>query len=164
MTRLSRVVLIMAPLALILPLAACESFDIEKYTDFEIFNTKKKLPGDRKPVFPSGVPGVTQGVPEELKKGYQQPPEPATPAPAAQAGEGQGQRDGQAQAEGEQPAAKPKPKKPVKVAKPKPQPQTEPQDQSQAQPAQTSPWPAQQPQQQQQQQSGWPSGPGTISR
>jgi len=169
MTRLSRVVLIVAPLALTLPLAACESFDIEKYTDFEIFNTKKKLPGDRKPVFPGGVPGVTQGVPEELKKGYQPPPEPATPAPAAQAGEGQGQQDGQAQADGEQPAAKPKAKKPVKVAKPKPQPPTEPQDQSQAQPAPTtSPWPAQQPQQpqqpQQQQQSVWPSGPGTISR
>src|SRR5215475_5837410 len=109
MTRLSRVVLIVAPLALTLPLAACESFDIEKYTDFEIFNTKKKLAGDRKPVFPGGVPGVTQGVPEELKKGYQPPPEPA--ARATQAGEGQGQQDGQAQADGEQPAAKPKPKK-----------------------------------------------------
>ena len=32
-------------------------------------DTKKKLPGERKPVFPEGVPGLEQGVPKELYKG-----------------------------------------------------------------------------------------------
>lgn len=31
-------------------------------------DTKKKLPGERKPVFPEGVPGMDQGVPKELYK------------------------------------------------------------------------------------------------
>src|ERR1700722_18606194 len=35
-------------------------------------DTKKKLPGDRKPVFPEGVPGLQQGVPKELYKGSAQ--------------------------------------------------------------------------------------------
>jgi hypothetical protein len=38
----------------------------------DIFDTKKKLPGDRKPVFPDGVPGLEQGVPKELYKGASQ--------------------------------------------------------------------------------------------
>ena len=37
----------------------------------DLFNSKKKLPGDRKPVFPQGVPGVAQGIPQELVKGNQ---------------------------------------------------------------------------------------------
>ena len=32
-------------------------------------DTKKKLPGERKPVFPEGVPGMEQGVPKDLYKG-----------------------------------------------------------------------------------------------
>ncbi|MET0967802.1 MAG: hypothetical protein ABWY18_01260 [Tardiphaga sp.] len=32
----------------------------------DFLDTKKKLPGDRKPVFPEGVPGLQQGVPKEL--------------------------------------------------------------------------------------------------
>ncbi len=46
---------------------------------------KKKLPGERKDLFPGGVPGVTQGIPPEYMKGNQPPPETAqapTPAPA----------------------------------------------------------------------------------
>jgi hypothetical protein len=31
-------------------------------------DTKKKLPGERKPVFPGGVPGLEQGVPKDLYK------------------------------------------------------------------------------------------------
>jgi hypothetical protein len=31
-------------------------------------DTKKKLPGERKPVFPDGVPGMDQGVPKDLYK------------------------------------------------------------------------------------------------
>ena len=39
-------------------------------------DTKKKLQGDRKPVFPEGVPGLEQGVPKSLYKGAQQEPDP----------------------------------------------------------------------------------------
>jgi len=148
-------------LALTLPLAACESFDIDKLTDFEIFNSKKKLPGDRKPVFPEGVPGVSQGVPEELKKGYQVPPDTAQTGEAQAA---QGQQSAQAQSASEEPATKPKPKKQAKVAKPKPQPQPESEQQDQTQPqAQRTSSPAQPQQQPSQQQTLWPS-PGTFSR
>jgi hypothetical protein len=55
-------------------LAGCSSglsgFDPSDMLDF--LDTKKKLPGDRKPVFPDGVPGLEQGVPKELYKGAQQ--------------------------------------------------------------------------------------------
>jgi len=73
-------------------LAGCSSglsgFDPSDLLDF--LDTKKKLPGDRKPVFPDGVPGLEQGVPKELYKGAQQgdqqnanAAEPAGMAPAA---------------------------------------------------------------------------------
>src|ERR1700689_3839927 len=35
-------------------------------------DTKKKLPGERKPVFPDGVPGLEQGVPKDMYKGAAQ--------------------------------------------------------------------------------------------
>src|SRR6202790_277137 len=35
-------------------------------------DTKKKLRGERKPVFPEGVPGLEQGVPKDLYKGSRQ--------------------------------------------------------------------------------------------
>jgi hypothetical protein len=46
------------------------SFDPSDLLDF--LDTKKKLPGERKPVFPEGVPGLEQGVPRSLYKGSQQ--------------------------------------------------------------------------------------------
>src|SRR6201991_2973506 len=51
-------------------LAGCSNFDPTDMMDW--FDTKKKIPGDRKPVFPDGVPGVEQGVPKDLYKGAQQ--------------------------------------------------------------------------------------------
>jgi hypothetical protein len=55
-------------------LAGCSSgfgnFDPSDLLDF--LDTKKKLPGERKPVFPDGVPGLEQGVPKELYKGARQ--------------------------------------------------------------------------------------------
>ncbi len=42
------------------------SWDPSDLLDF--MDTKKKLPGDRKPVFPEGVPGLEQGVPRDLYK------------------------------------------------------------------------------------------------
>src|ERR1700759_2226810 len=49
-------------------LGGCSSggFDPSDLLDF--LDTKKKLPGDRKPVFPEGVPGLEQGVPKDLYK------------------------------------------------------------------------------------------------
>src|SRR6266550_596691 len=38
----------------------------------DFLDTKKKLPGERKAVFPDGVPGLEQGVPKELYKGSAQ--------------------------------------------------------------------------------------------
>jgi hypothetical protein len=39
---------------------------------FDWLDTKKKIPGERKPVFPDGVPGLEQGVPKDLYKGASQ--------------------------------------------------------------------------------------------
>jgi hypothetical protein len=71
-------------------LAGCSSsfgsdFDPTDLLDW--LDTKKKLPGDRKPVFPSGVPGMEQGVPKEMYKGAQQddPNAQALAAPPPQA-------------------------------------------------------------------------------
>jgi hypothetical protein len=46
------------------------SFDPMDWLDW--IDTKKKLQGDRKPVFPEGVPGLEQGVPKSLYKGASQ--------------------------------------------------------------------------------------------
>src|ERR1700680_677656 len=104
MNRFARVTLTASALSLGLLLAGCESFDPTAIFDSELFNTKKKLPGERKPVFPEGTPGVPQGVPQELVKGYQAPA--AEPEP-----------EKQATVEPEKPKPKPKPK-PKLVAKP----------------------------------------------
>ncbi len=60
-------VIVVAPL-----MSACSDM-VDKFETLELFDTKKKLSGERKPVFPEGVPGATSGVPAELVKGYQQP-------------------------------------------------------------------------------------------
>ena len=94
-------------LALIAVLAGCTKggqFDPTEILNSDAFDSKKKLKGDREAVFPNGVPGTTTGVPPDLVKGYQPPPDQAAdtgipPAPAAQAA-----------AEKPKPKAKPKPK------------------------------------------------------
>src|SRR3954464_9961102 len=57
-------------IALTAALGGCSSsmgnWDPTDLLDF--LDTKKKLPGERKPVFPEGVPGLEQGVPKELYK------------------------------------------------------------------------------------------------
>jgi len=135
-------------------LSACDSLDT-----LEIFDSKKKLAGDRKPVFPEGVPGVASGVPADLVKGYREP-EGGAPDPAKAAAEAAAET-----------AAKPKPKpKPAPqrtASKPAPKPQTPP-DPYAAAPARAgapapaqqpaTPWPAAQPQ------AAWPGSPGAVSR
>jgi hypothetical protein len=114
----ARLVLVVAMIAAGPVLSACDSFD-----SLELFDTEKKLEGQRKPVFPEGVPGVSSGVPAELVKGYREPDSgPADPARAA------------AEAVSDSKPKKPAP--PQRTAsKPKPQPAAA---QSQPQP---SPWP-----------------------
>ena len=109
-----RIGLTVAALGLGLTLAGCEDFDPTAIFDSDIFNTKKPLPGQRHPVFPEGTPGVSQGVPPELVKGYQQPAEAAAaPQTTATA------TPKQAAAEPSEPKPKLKPKvKPKLVAKP----------------------------------------------
>ncbi|HXO69336.1 MAG TPA: hypothetical protein VN838_10280 [Bradyrhizobium sp.] len=65
-------------------LAGCSTgvsnWDPSDLLDF--LDTKKKLPGERKPVFPGGVPGLEQGVPKDLYKGAaQQQDAPAVAQP-----------------------------------------------------------------------------------
>jgi hypothetical protein len=90
----------------------CETSDImDKMHDFNPFGTAKTpLPGERRAVFPEGVPGVQQGVPPEMMRGAPRQaalePEPLD-APPQQA----------APKRAEKP--KPKPPKP-RVAQPRP--------------------------------------------
>jgi hypothetical protein len=74
MRRSQRLIAASVLIALSGALAGCSggfsSFDPSDLLDF--LDTKKKLPGDRKPVFPDGVPGLEQGVPKDLYKGSQQ--------------------------------------------------------------------------------------------
>src|ERR1700740_622589 len=55
-------------------LAGCSSglSNLEPPDLLDWLDTKKKLPGERKPVFPEGVPGLEQGVPKSLYKDAQQ--------------------------------------------------------------------------------------------
>jgi hypothetical protein len=53
-------------------LGGCSSLSTPAWdpTDLlDFLDTKKKAPGERKPVFPEGVPGITQGVPKEMVRG-----------------------------------------------------------------------------------------------
>jgi hypothetical protein len=73
MRRPQRLIVATVLIALSSALAGCGSmgnFDPSDLLDF--LDTKKKLPGDRKPVFPEGVPGLEQGVPKDLYKGSRQ--------------------------------------------------------------------------------------------
>src|SRR5665811_1627756 len=74
MRRSQRLIAASVLIALTSALAGCSSsiysWDPTDLLDF--LDTKKKLPGERKPVFPDGVPGLEQGVPKELYKGSAQ--------------------------------------------------------------------------------------------
>lgn len=132
-------------------LAACTKggqFDPTSILDNDMFNTKKPLAGQREPVFPNGVPGANNGIPADLYKGYQPPPEQA-----ADTGEGATAAVPDNEPPKPEPKAKPKPKPKIARAPAKPhatinvgmgkQPKPAPQQQAQApapQPAQTA-WP-----------------------
>jgi hypothetical protein len=93
MKRFSRMLVVGVMLSLAMPLANCSngSFDPTSALDDFFSGQKKPLPGDRKPLFPEGTPGIQRGVPPDLVKGYQPPSEaaasetPAAPKAKAQA-------------------------------------------------------------------------------
>jgi len=161
--------------ALALLIAGCTKggqFDPTELFSSDVFDSKKKLKGERTPVFPEGVPGATSGVPADLVKGYQVPPEQpdadaAVPGPTPPA----------AAAEATKPKPKPKPKlaaqkpsaspgtsapaaAPTRITVgPTPKPATQQPDASQ------TAWPAPpstgSPQQAQSSQPAWPAPPPT---
>jgi len=170
----SRIVML-AALALAIPaLAGCTNFDPDKLDVFGL-NEKKKLPGERKDLFPGGVPGVTQGIPPEYVKGNHPPPETAQAlqAPTSEQNKAAEEVEPEKKATAE-PEPKPKPKR---AAKPRTASQQPAQAASQPQ-QQMAPWPQQNPQPAPQQaQSPWPTQgqsttapwpsspqPGTFSR
>jgi len=138
-------------------LSACDSLD-----SLEIFDSKKKLAGERRPVFPEGVPGVASGVPPELVRGYHEPEggplDPAKAAAAAAAEPG---------AKPKKPKQEPRPAPQRTASKPAPKPQAQPDPyepaptrgaapaQQPAPQATTAPWPSAQPQ------AAWP---GAVAR
>src|SRR5262245_22633091 len=74
-------ILTAAALAGLLVLGGCSTFDpVDMFQDWDLLGAgKKPLPGERRAVFPEGVPGVPQGVPPEMMKGYQAPVDPPPP-------------------------------------------------------------------------------------
>ena len=157
--RMHRIVLLVGLVGLAPVLAGCANFDMDKLDVFGL-NEKKKLPGDRKPVFPEGVPGVSQGIPQEYIKGNQPPPDTAQ-APPAEPDKAAAAAEAAKKTAAAEPKAKPK-RKPKPRAAAQPAQDQQPAPQQQLQQAQ-SPWPAQG------QSTGtapWPSAPppGTFSR
>src|SRR5215470_7825531 len=158
MNRFARTGLTLLAVSLGVLVSGCEGFDPTSIMDQDFFNTKKRLPGERKAVFPEGTPGVPQGVPKELVKGNQ-PSETEQTPPTAQADAAEPKAE-----------SKPKPKpKPKVVAKPKEEPQEESrptaitvrptQETQQTQPAQAQSqvqWPDPPPMQRQPAAGGWP--------
>jgi hypothetical protein len=146
-------------LAFLFALGACTAggqFDPTEAVSSDVFNTKKKLSGDREPLFPQGVPGAETGVPPDLVKGYQPAPEPVA-ADAADAA-------AKTAAAADKPKPKPKPK-PTVARAPAPQAHDPVWDRkapasappSAGQPAQSA-WPAPPPAQ-----TAWPAPPGGQS-
>ncbi len=89
MRRLQRLMTSVVLISLCGVLAGCgggmSSWDPSDMLGF--LDTKKKMPGNRRPVFPDGVPGIEQGVPKDLYKSevdqQQQQDRAAAPVAAA---------------------------------------------------------------------------------
>lgn len=84
MRRMQRIVLWGMLVAAVPVIAGCADFDPDKLDVFGL-NEKKKLPGERKALFPEGVPGVNQGIPPEYIKGSQPAAEAALPVEPVEA-------------------------------------------------------------------------------
>ena len=167
--RVRHVVLIVSVLCAGASLGGCAntgSFELDPTTWFP--DGKTKLKGERREVFPGGVPGVTQGVPPEYLRSAQQQAEQNPPAAEAQP----------APPPAAQAQTKSRPKKVARTAPPPADPNADDAPQQPARqaqrPAQAAPsgaWPAPQPQSAQQQpqpqpqqapaNSAWPAPPGS---
>lgn len=86
-------------------LAGCGGGGLNNWDPTDMLNfldTKKKMPGNRQPVFPGGVPGIEPGVPKDLYRGdaqsqqAQEPPSAAAPPTPDESGQArrQGAVDG----------------------------------------------------------------------
>jgi outer membrane biosynthesis protein TonB len=145
MNPFARATLTVTILSLGLGLSACSSMDNFDPTDIfnsEIFSTKKKLPGERRAVFPEGTPGVPQGVPAELIKGNQAAAEPEVTQSVPPKKEASAE-------EKAQPKPKPKPKVVAKPPEPEGRPTSVTVRRSEAESTEASAQP--------QPQSGWPA-------
>lgn len=132
MNGLKHTILGISMLAFALALGGCESFDPP-----ELFNTKKPLPGERRAVFPEGVPGAPRGIPPELMKDNQAAD--ATASVPENADGKEGAKSESAKSETAKVEEKPKPKpKPKMVTKPAPAPK---QASAEAKPANDDVWP-----------------------
>ena len=69
MRRLQRLIATAVLISLSGAVAGCSTANFDPSDLLDFLDSKKKLPGERKPVFPDGVPGLEQGVPRELYKG-----------------------------------------------------------------------------------------------
>lgn len=82
MRPLHRIALLALLIAAAPVIAGCENFDPDKLDVFDL-NKEKPLPGERKPLFPNGVPGVSQGIPSEYMKGNEPQTDMALTTPPA---------------------------------------------------------------------------------
>jgi len=67
--RITSATLALALTSLIGGCAALNTPSLDPTDLLDFLDTKKPAPGVRKPVFPDGVPGISQGVPPDLVKG-----------------------------------------------------------------------------------------------
>src|SRR6201990_1033468 len=75
MRRPQRLIALAVLIALSGALSGCGGGGLSSFAPSDLLDfldTKKKLRGERKPVFPDGVPGLEQGVPKNLYKGSRQ--------------------------------------------------------------------------------------------
>src|SRR5436305_4371624 len=111
MRRLQRLTAAAVVIALSGVLAGCSSSlsNWEPSDLLDFLDTKKKLPGERKPVFPEGVPGLEQGVPKELYRSNveQRQQQEAAAAAASQAVEEPKPQKSAKKGKGKQPAGAP---------------------------------------------------------
>jgi hypothetical protein len=157
MRTIHRIALLTVLATFVPALAACSGgFDPDKLDVFGL-SEKKKLPGERKDVFPGGVPGVSQGIPPEYMKGSQ-PPVDAAQAPLAEQGKEAVAAEPDKKTAAVQPE-EPKPK-PKRASKPRTVSQPAQVTVAPSQQQQSTPWPDQQPAPQQQGQSPWPAAQG----
>jgi len=156
MRRLPRIALLSLLVLAAPALSGCANFDPDSLDIFGL-NEKKKLPGERRDLFPEGVPGVSQGIPPEYRMGAQ-PAADAAPAIPAEP-QAAPQQAATAPVQQEAPKAKPKPRT-VKRAAPKPAATAA----APVTPVQSQSAPAAQTTQQQAPASGWPApAQGTTS-